>query len=407
MLKISDKAEFIINSLEEEGFQAYAVGGCVRDMLLGKEPFDWDIATSALPQTVIKVFDGYNVIPTGIRHGTVTVVLEHEPFEITTFRKEDIYTAHRRPESVSFVQELAEDLRRRDFTINAMAYNPRRGLFDFFNGREDLQAGLIKCVGEPQLRFEEDALRIMRALRFASAYGFKIEEQTGRALRSCAHYLEDISMERINSEFNKFLLGKGFYQLMQEWAEMVYSAVCMPPASEERLRAVCYAPQVLDIRLALLFENSETAGKVLKGLKYDNRTIHAVLPIVQRLKEQENEIPEVKKVLSILGKENYLKLLAARKAYEKAAGVDLDSGHTSSLMEGIIDRDECVSLRQLAVKGGDICGLAEGALIGQILKALLAEVIEEKLPNKKELLMQRAEQLAKKHEALRCDKSEV
>lgn len=397
MLKISDRAEFIINRLEENGFQAYTVGGCVRDMLLGKEPSDWDIATSALPQTVKKIFDGYDVIPTGIKHGTVTVVLEHEPFEITTFRKEDIYTAHRRPESVSFVQELVEDLKRRDFTVNAMAYNPQRGLFDFFGGKEDLQAGLIKCVGESQLRFEEDALRIMRALRFASAYGFQIEEQTGRALRSCAHYLEDISMERINSEFSKFLLGQGFYQLMQDWADIIYSAVHMPPAAEERLKAVCCAPQVLDVRLALLFENAETAGKVLKGLKYDNRTIHAVLPIVQRLKEQETEIPAVKKALGVLGEETYLKLLAARKAYESAAGTDLAWEHTSSLLEGIIERDECVSLRQLAVKGGDICGLAEGALIGQILKALLAEVIEEKLPNKKEILMQRAEQLATKH----------
>ncbi len=394
LLKLSSGAERIINILEQKGYQAYAVGGCVRDLLLGLTPADWDIASSALPQDIMEAFNGYSVIPTGIKHGTVTVIMEGTPFEITTFRTEGRYVAHRRPEKVNFVSELKEDLRRRDFTLNAMAYNPSGGLYDFFGGEEDLKAGVLRCVGEASERFWEDALRIMRALRFASVYGFQIEKNTGLAVRACAPYLKEISAERLGSEFNKFLLGRGFYSIMQEYAEVVYYALDMPEVGQFRLKAAALAPNDLEMRLGLLFESGEWARRVLKGLRYDNKTIRGAAIIAQELLKREAEALEVKKMLNKLGAEYYFKLLSAREAYERAAGESPASVYARNLAEEILSKGQCVSLKQLAVKGGDLREFVRAPAIGSLLNALLEEVMQGGLPNSRELLLKRAGELA-------------
>lgn len=394
MLILPDKAALIINMLEQRGYQAYAVGGCIRDTLIGLKPADWDIAASALPMETMEVFARYEVIPTGVKHGTVTVIIDNEPFEITTFRKDGPYSEHRRPERVSFVDGLEEDLKRRDFTFNALAYNPHRGLVDFFGGEADLRAGIIKCVGEPEERFEEDALRIMRALRFASVYNFSLEYRTGLAVNSCAGYLSSVSAERINAEFNKLIMGPGFYSVMDKWGETVYFALNMPPADRIRLKAAALAPANLEERLSLLFENGVIASKVLTGLRYDKKTVRGAAVLAEHINGRETDAQAVKRMLGKIGREYYLKLLDVRQACERASGVKGTAECTRAILNGILERGECVSLKELAIKGGDICAIAQGPLIGQILSRLLEEVITERLPNERTALLRRAGELA-------------
>lgn len=197
---IDEGALFILETLESHGFEAYIVGGCVRDSLLSKTPQDWDICTNAFPDDVKRCTAPLPVIETGIQHGTVTVIYQHMPYEVTTYRMEEGYSDNRHPDVIKFVRELKEDLSRRDFTINAMAYHPKRGLSDYFGGREDLQNGIIRCVGNAEVRFDEDGLRIMRALRFASVYGFETEPRTAQAILEKKEYLRHIALERIQGE---------------------------------------------------------------------------------------------------------------------------------------------------------------------------------------------------------------
>ena len=199
----------LIDRLEEAGYSAYAVGGCVRDTLLSLHPHDWDLCTSARPEEMQAVFRGERLAETGLKHGTLTVVIDHHPYEITTFRTDGTYTDHRHPDSVTFVEDVSGDLARRDFTVNAMAYSPRTGLVDLFGGRRDLENRVIRCVGTPADRFREDALRILRALRFASAYDFTLEAETDKALRLLAPTLKTVAAERIQAELLKLLCGPG------------------------------------------------------------------------------------------------------------------------------------------------------------------------------------------------------
>ena len=209
MLTIPAGADFILRRLMENGFDAYVVGGCVRDSLLGLFPHDWDICTSARPEQMQAVFADCRVIETGLKHGTLTVLHDRIPYEVTTFRVDGGYTDHRHPDSVSFVSNVVDDLARRDFTVNAMAWNPQTGLVDAFHGQEDLRAGIIRAVGDPKTRFTEDALRILRALRFASVYGFRIDDATSQAAHDLRHTLTDVAAERIRVELAKLLCGQG------------------------------------------------------------------------------------------------------------------------------------------------------------------------------------------------------
>lgn len=208
-IQIPSHARQLLELLHSCGHEAYVVGGCVRDALLGREPKDWDMCTSATPEEMLRCFEGERVLLTGLKHGTVTVLMEHEPYEVTTFRVDGSYTDNRHPDSVTFVRDVRMDLARRDFTVNAMAYNPRDGLIDCFGGQEDLRNGVIRCVGDADARFQEDALRIMRALRFASSYGFTLQKETAEAAVRNAGLLQSIAAERIYSEMNRLLTGQG------------------------------------------------------------------------------------------------------------------------------------------------------------------------------------------------------
>ncbi|MBQ8825441.1 MAG: polya polymerase, partial [Ruminococcus sp.] len=221
-LKIPYNVEKILERLHKNNHKAYVVGGCVRDSLLKKTPHDWDICTDALPEEIISCFKEYSVVPTGLKHGTVSVIINHTPYEITTFRTESSYSDHRRPDSIKFVRSLKEDLSRRDFTINAMAYNIEEGFFDYFGGQSDLKNKCIRCVGNPEKRFTEDALRILRCIRFASTYSFYIDTETEKAIFSCAKYLKYISKERIQHELCGFLCGNGCTEILRNYKEIIF-----------------------------------------------------------------------------------------------------------------------------------------------------------------------------------------
>ena len=230
VISIPDFIREIMIRIESAGYEAFVVGGSLRDILLGKEPHDWDVTTSALPETVASLFPDKHVIPTGLKHGTVTVVSEGEPVEITTYRVDGEYTDHRHPDEVIFVADVRDDLSRRDFTVNAMAWSAETGVVDAFGGQEDLAAGVIRCVGEPEKRFGEDALRIMRALRFASVYGFAIDPATDAAIHELKHTLVDVAAERIRVELMKLLCGDGAGEILRAYPDVLQ--VIMPPLSK-------------------------------------------------------------------------------------------------------------------------------------------------------------------------------
>ena len=210
-IKLPKQVSDIINRLDEYGYVAYAVGGCIRDAIIGRTPNDWDICTSATPDKVIEIFSDTEVIPTGLQHGTVTIILDHTPYEVTTFRIDGNYSDNRRPDDVKFTTNIIDDLSRRDFTINAMAYNPKTGLIDPFGGRKDIQDGIVRCVGDAKERFGEDALRMLRAIRFAVQLNFNIDYKTKSAIQMLRKNILNISQERITSELNKMVICIGFY----------------------------------------------------------------------------------------------------------------------------------------------------------------------------------------------------
>jgi len=257
LLTIPAGADFILRRLMENGFDAYVVGGCVRDSLLGLFPHDWDICTSARPEQMQAVFADCRVIETGLKHGTLTVLHDRIPYEVTTFRVDGGYTDHRHPDSVSFVSNVVDDLARRDFTVNAMAWNPQTGLVDAFHGQEDLRAGIIRAVGDPKTRFTEDALRILRALRFASVYGFQIDDATSQAAHDLRHTLTDVAAERIRVELAKLLCGQGAADILRAAFDV---------------RVLCWNPRRTAAALGM---RTEASGRFEKGLDPMN-TVAAV-----------------------------------------------------------------------------------------------------------------------------------
>lgn len=317
---IPENVEKIIDKLEGSGFEAYIVGGCVRDSILGKEPKDYDITTSALPEQVKTCLDGYSVIDTGIKHGTVTVIADDEYIEITTFRIDGNYSDHRRPDSVSFSENLLDDLSRRDFTINAMAYNRRTGVIDKFGGQKDLFRRIIKCVGEPAVRFNEDALRIMRALRFASELNFTVDTITSAAIHDLRRLLGSVSVERISRELNLLLTGAAPSNVLMEYGDVIATFIpelrpCIGFDQHSRYHvydiwthtavAIEHSKNDKDVRLALLLHDiakpecchfdeegnghfpgherrgAEIAANVLHSLHYSNDTIDTVTTLIK------------------------------------------------------------------------------------------------------------------------------
>ncbi|HBD63346.1 MAG TPA: CCA tRNA nucleotidyltransferase [Clostridiales bacterium] len=387
-----------LNILNNNGFEAYIVGGCVRDSLLENAPKDWDITTSARTDEISTCFKEYRTINTGLKHGTVTVIIQGMQIEITTYRIDGSYTDNRHPDTVFFTDKIADDLRRRDFTINAMAYG-RKGIVDLFGGISDIESRTIRCVGDPDERFGEDGLRILRALRFSSVLGFKIEKLTSESIRKNKELLCNISKERIVSEFNKLLMGLEFHNVMTEYRELV--EVFIPEIKtfndnewEVILNSMKHA-ESLTLRLALLLYETGNAERILKTLKYDGKTISSV-GLLSSCRD-EKIIPDkvvIKKLLKRIGYDNYTALIKFKAAVFKAQG-DVYSNELNVVYEAekaaeeIIANNECYSLKMLDVDGEDLirAGISRGMILGDALNELLDLVIEGKLENKKEVLL--------------------
>lgn len=446
--RIPKKVNDIIEELTRQGFEAYAVGGCVRDMVLGREPEDWDITTSATPFEVKKIFR--RTVDTGIQHGTVTVLLDKDHYEVTTYRLDGVYEDNRHPKEVSFTSSLTEDLKRRDFTINAMAYNEKEGFIDLFGGMEDLAKGLIRCVGSATERFDEDALRILRAVRFSAQLGFEIEEETKKAIRDKVTHLNNISAERIRVEFTKLLLSNHPERLRDLYMVGI-TGVVLPEfnammvteqknvhhcysVGEHTIRAVLEVAGALEqnlfatrertiLRWTMLLHDIDkpntisigkdgqnhfyghqekgatTAKHILRRLKFDNDTLDAVVHLIRWHDYRFVLTPAgMRKAASKIGKEYMELLFEVNRADTSAKNPE----HTKEkedklaaarvLYQTIIDREECVSLKELQINGKDLIsiGLKPGPQLGEVLNRLLAEVLEDPKLNQKEMLLSMA-----------------
>ena len=387
MWKLPEGAAFVLDRLHGAGYQAYVVGGCVRDTLLGKSPKDWDICTNALPHEMQRMFADCHVIETGLQHGTLTVMHKHEPFEVTTFRVDGEYTDHRHPDEVVFVSDVREDLSRRDFTVNAMAWSAETGVVDAFGGQEDLQRQLIRCVGEPEKRFDEDALRIMRALRFAAVYGFSIDPATDAAIHALAHTLVGVAAERIRVELAKLLCGEGAGDILRAYPDVLQ--VIMPPLAKvdwlATVAAVEKTPETEILRLTMLLHqlSPDDAKVVLVSLKPDNFTRDRVLLLVtHHAYDFQPTRHSVLTALSLFGEEVVRQLLIVRQA--KGTNV----AELSALLDSVLADGICYAVKDMAVGGRDLMALgAKGKAVGECLSHLLSLLIEEKLPNDRAALL--------------------
>ncbi len=391
-LKLPPKVIRIIRVLQENGFEAYAVGGCVRDMILGREPDDWDITTSARPQQVKKIF--LRTVDTGLAHGTVTVLLGDDSFEVTTYRIDGAYEDHRHPSFVTFSGELAEDLRRRDFTINAMAYNREQGLVDLFGGMEDLQRKRIRCVGDARERFGEDALRILRAVRFSAQLGFFVEAGTEKALREMADSLAFVSAERIQTELTKLLLSSHPAYVLRLFDTGIVGVIL--PELDEEIQNSGYlekaavrlkkAPSQKAMRLAIFLYplGEKKAAQTLRRLKFDNHTIDAARRLVRWHDYSIGENPAaVRRAAALMGEEIFPQALQMQKTYK-------DVSKAESLWREILEKGQCISKKSMRISGDDLIslGMKPGRAIGECLEELFLDVLENPEHNTKEYLLE-------------------
>ena len=428
-----------LSVLEACGYEAYIVGGCVRDSLLGRTPNDWDITTNATPEQMKACFADFRVIETGIQHGTLTVIVEGMQLEITTYRNDGEYLDNRHPKEVTFSKNIEDDLSRRDFTVNAMAYHPKKGVVDLFGGQEDLENCVIRAVGDAKTRFCEDGLRIMRAIRFASVLDFKIEEDTAKAVHECKNLLSGIAAERIREEFCKLICGPGAVRILREYIDVV--AVFLPELGrcvgfEQNTKYHCYdvfehtlhalelcenndlitrlGVLLHDIGKPLCYTEDELGGhfkghapigveltrEILSRLRFDNETIRRMELLVEW-----HDIPlsaekkRVKRLMQRIKDEDILRLLEIKRCDRLAHAKDFqelapDLALIPSVIEEIRAEDACLSLKTLTVDGSDLMalGVPEGKKIGEMLHLLLDDVIEERLPNQKEALLQAAKE---------------
>ena len=400
-IRMDEGAAELLDTLHRAGYAAYVVGGCVRDSLLGLTPHDWDLCTSALPQQGMELFGEEKCIPTGLQHGTVTVKQGGGLYEITTFRTEGAYTDGRHPDEVHFVPDVREDLARRDFTINAMAYNEKEGLVDPFGGQADLQSGILRAVGVPHRRFTEDALRILRLYRFAARFGFSIDPPTAQAAQELCAHLDCVSVERIEEELAKLLSAPAPAAYLDE----KILGVVLPELSPEALAAAkpvvdaCPAgEQALPVRLAalLLSLGEDGTRRTLRRLRCSNACIEETAVLVREV------VPGVPVSLNIytrklLGKYNLCtvqRLAALGTALQPEHAADFAA--LSELAERLDAAGVCCRVSQLAVNGRDLmaAGVPAGPGIRKILEALLDGVIREEYPNERQALLAAVQQLA-------------
>lgn len=392
-------AAALLDELHRAGFGAYAVGGCVRDSLLGLAPHDWDLCTAARPGQVMELFGEDRCIPTGLQHGTVTVKRDGKLYEITTFRTEGRYSDGRHPDSVAFVPDLREDLARRDFTINAMAYSAEEGLCDPFGGREDLARGVVRAVGEPLRRFGEDALRILRLYRFAARFGFAIDEATEAAAKQLAAHLDCVSAERIEEELNKLLAAPqpGAY-LEPEVLAFVLPELLPDDLTKARkqIDALPAGTEQVSARWAALLLPLGEAGarKALKRLKCSNARIDGAVALVRECGEKTPDAPDrcdlCLKAKRLLGKydlHTVQQLTALWTALAPEEKTSFDALRAEA--EALTAQGVCCRISQLAVNGRDLmaAGAAPGPGLRRVLEALLEEVVTGRLPNEKTELL--------------------
>lgn len=394
-ITIPDKVQFIINTFYKNGYEAFMVGGCIRDIMLNKIPSDYDIATSAPPEVTEKLFS--KTIPTGIQHGTITVLIEKEPFEVTTYRLESEYINNRKPSKVEFVSDIKEDLSRRDFTINAFAYNDKKGLIDYFQGNTDLNSSIIRCVGVPNKRFNEDALRMLRAIRFSCQLNFDIEEETFKAICQNALLIKNISNERIRSEFSKLLLSENPYKGLlllksTKILELIIKSQINIDSSINKLK------NDLSIRLASLFfkYELEDVHSTLKTLTFDNTTIKKVLSLLSNynLVKNCNTKYKCKKLIISTGKDNIFDLI---NLYEITENTNLD--YLKNTIEQILNNEDTLFIKDLNIDGNMLknhLNLTNGKLIGKTLNHLLDLVLSENIDNNYNDLLLEAKNFCKK-----------
>ena len=393
-ISIPENVMTALGILGENGYSAYAVGGCVRDSLLGNKPDDWDICTSALPEQTMQCFEKYRVIPTGVKHGTITVIIE-KPLEITTFRIDGDYLDNRRPSEVLFTPKLEDDLCRRDFTVNAMALGADGEITDLYGGKEDLEAKVIRCVGCAETRFDEDALRIMRALRFASVLRFEIESETAKAILAKKNLLKNIAAERIVKEFTK-LLGGNCADILSGYGEVIKVFLPLACFSADTLELIKSSPSDPLLRLAILLRNTpaDEAEKLLRELKYDNRTLKYIALMLNTFgMNLSDSRPYVKRLINRYGEEE-TKQVADFFLYTGRIDNELYTQITDTVAD-IIEKGECCTLSKLAVKGSDIAelGICPQNKIGKVLYALLEKVMDNECENEKNALINLAENL--------------
>jgi len=409
MIEVPEDAQWIIQRLSSAGFEAYAVGGCVRDSLLGRVPYDWDITTSALPEQVKSLFR--STVDTGIKHGTVTVIKNGAGYEVTTYRKDGEYKDGRHPESVTFTGTLADDLMRRDFTINAMAYNHEQGLVDLFGGITDLNQKIVRAVGNPDDRFEEDALRIMRAIRFAAQLGFRMDRETYDSIEKHADNLAKVSMERIRVEFEKTLMSNHpdyiflFGKLgMGKYIVPGFQEECFTADREERKKLLNSMGGKKELRLSVFLSelNPEDVHSSLRKLTYDNKTNNAVTKIItyKDCSFTKDRI-QLKLLLHEMGTETFEWVLKYREARLKALGTEPQEllDWVKKEYSDILEKKEVFAVEHLEVRGRDLieAGIPKGEPVGIELENLVLAVIKEPGLNTKETLTEMIKQSAKQY----------
>lgn len=441
--KISGGAEYILNTFEENGFEAYIVGGAVRDMLRGQTPHDFDIATSALPEQTKRIFK--RTVDTGLKHGTVTVIVNNVGYEVTTFRTEGDYTDKRHPDEVKFVTSISEDILRRDFTVNAMAFSPKRGLLDICGGKEDLQNKTIRCVGISEKRFCEDPLRMLRAVRFAAKLDFEIVPECGEAIKKLAPLIKKISAERIRDELNKILMSekpqhisllhnfgllkhiipeldmccgvkqKNKYHIYDVYEHIMCTVKNTPPDLALRWAALLHdigkpACASCDPNGIIHFyghhrESVKMANDILHRLKFDNDTAHDILILIENHDVRiENSPPGIKRMMAKTGVPLFEKLLILQEADNLAKNLKFFREKKKKLLESdeiykcVLAEHQPYMLSDLLINGRDLIkiGYKPGKYLGDCLKLLLDEVIINPELNRREYLISRAKELKKK-----------
>ena len=433
MIVIPAPAQQVLEQLHSSGFAAFVVGGCVRDSLLGRAPGDWDITTAARPEQVHEALAGLTVLDTGLKHGTVTAVVDGHRLEITTFRTEGTYSDHRRPDSVTFANTIQEDLSRRDFTVNAMAFSPKTGLIDPFGGQNDLKNGVLRAVGDPEKRFDEDALRILRGLRFAARLGFVIEEQTARAMFAQKHLLTELAVERVQAELLPLLCAPGAVTVLRQYREIF--AVILPEIIpmfdfdqqnkhhlydvwEHTLHTLEHIAPQHDLRLVMLLHDCGKPARFTVDFRGDGHfyghayeSAHRAEAALTRLRCEKDLIQRVTRLIAFhdhdilnseksllrwlrkIGERDLRDLLAIKIAdnlgqHPRYLRVDRFKATLTSL-DALLQKQPCFDRSGLAVTGRDLLALGlQGPEIGAALDKLVEAVIEGRVPNEKERLLE-------------------